>query len=156
MLFARSITNWPQVQRWAFFGTLGIVRLLSTVAALILQPLTSKSAFLDNAPLSWEPSTAWEQRLKDIMWTFDDHEPRFRHEKWRAVFDEQLKATPLTIQATAEPLFSLPLGEHVERWTTWLDKGAVWDRFRTISYVARLEGEELAVRAANPTTVARS
>ena len=82
------------------------------------------------------------------MWTFDDQQPRFRHEKWRAVFDEQLKTTPFTIQ-TANPLFSLPPGEHVERWTIWLSKEAVWERYRTISYIARLEGQELEVGRAN-------
>ena len=79
------------------------------------------------------------------MWTFNDQEPRFRHEKWRAVFDEQLKSTPLTIQVFANPIFSLPLGEHEEKWTNWLSKEAVWGRFQSISYIARLEGRELEV-----------
>ena len=76
------------------------------------------------------------------MWTFDDHEPRFRHEKWRDVFDEQLKTTPLTIQA-ADPIFSLPLGEHIDKWTVWLSKPDVWERYHTISYISRLQGKEL-------------
>ena len=99
----------------------------------------------DNAPQGWTAATTWEARLKEIMWTFDDQEPRFRHEKWRAVFDGQLKSTPFTLQSAAEPIFSLPLGEHIEKWTNWLSKDVVWERFRTISYIARLEGKELEV-----------
>ncbi|EON65043.1 hypothetical protein W97_04278 [Coniosporium apollinis CBS 100218] len=95
-----------------------------------------------NQTKSAAPSTAWEGKLKDLIWSLDDNQPRFRHEKWRAVFDEQLRSTPLTITAFANPLFSLPLGEHEEKWTVWLSKEAVWDRFNTLSQIAVLEGEE--------------
>ncbi|KAL8874493.1 MAG: hypothetical protein Q9174_000186 [Haloplaca sp. 1 TL-2023] len=42
-----------------------------------------------NAPKSWEPQTTWEAKMKDLMWSYDDQQPRFRHEKWRQVFDKQ-------------------------------------------------------------------
>lgn len=99
----------------------------------------------DNSQKDWKATTQWEHELKEIMWTFDDADPRFRHAAWQRVFDEQIKTNPLTIQA-ADPLFSLPLGENIEKWTVWLSKEAIWDRFRTISYIARLQGSELEVR----------
>ena len=96
---------------------------------------------VDNSEPEWEPTTKWEARLKEIMWSFDDLEPRFRHKQWQQVFDDQLKSTPATIQL-ADPLFSLPLGEHIEKWTVWLPtKEAVWDRYNTISHIANLDAE---------------
>ena len=84
--------------------------------------------------------------MKDLIWTLDDGQPRYRHEKWRSVFDdEQLKATPLTITAFANPLFSLPLGEYEEKWTVWLSKEKLWSRFSTWSQIAVLEGEDREV-----------
>ncbi|KAL8795768.1 MAG: hypothetical protein Q9195_001820 [Heterodermia aff. obscurata] len=81
----------------------------------------------DNAPKSWPPTTEWEAKMKDIMWSFDDSQPRFRHEKWRDVFEKQLSTTPFSIQS-ADPLFSLPLGEQSEKFTYWLTPEAVWQR----------------------------
>ena len=98
----------------------------------------------DNSQEDFEATTQWEHKLKEIMWTFDDQDPRFRHAEWQKVFEDQNKTTPLTIQA-ADPLFSLPLGENIEKWTVWLSKEAVWGRFRSISYIARLKGSELEV-----------
>ena len=82
--------------------------------------------------------------MKDIMWSFDDTQPRFRHEKWREVFDKQLSSTPFSIQL-ADPMFSLPLGENSEKFTYWLTPEAVWDRFRSLSQISVLAGQELAV-----------
>jgi len=90
-------------------------------------------------------STAWEAKLRDLIWSFDDNQPRFRHEKWRAIFDDQIESTPLTITMFANPMFALPLGEHEVKWTQWLTKDAVWQRFSTLSQIAVLEGEELEV-----------
>ena len=98
----------------------------------------------DNSRTDWKPSTEWEGKMKAITWTFDDREPRFRHNEWSKVFDNQLKDTPWTITG-ANPLFSLPLGEHSIKWTVWLSKDAVWERFRTISHIANLKGEQLEV-----------
>ena len=83
--------------------------------------------------------------MKEVMWSFDDLEPRFRHKQWAKVFDDQLKSTPATIQM-ADPLFSLPLGENIEKWTVWLPtKELVRDRFFTVSHIANLEGEKREV-----------
>ena len=98
----------------------------------------------DNAPRSWPPTTDWEAKVKDIMWSFDDSQPRFRHEKWREVFDNQLSSTPFSIQS-ADPLFSLPLGEQTEKFTYWLTPEAVWNRFQSLSQISVLEGEQLEV-----------
>ncbi|KAL8702114.1 MAG: hypothetical protein Q9224_000163 [Gallowayella concinna] len=96
----------------------------------------------DNAPKTWEPRTKWEATLKDIMWSYDDQQPRFRHEAWRKVFEKQLSSTPFTIQA-ADPLFSLPIGEDSVEFTHWLRPEAIWERFRSLSQIAVLEHEEL-------------
>lgn len=82
--------------------------------------------------------------MKTIMWSFDDLQPRFRHEKWHDVFDKQLSTTPFSIQS-ADPLFSLPLGEQSEKFTSWLSPEAVWDRLHSLSQISVLEGEELVV-----------
>ena len=78
------------------------------------------------------------------MWSHSDSNPRFRHSEWPKVFDEQLKTTPATIFG-AEPLFSLPLGEHAVKWSVWMSKEAVWSRFSTISHIANLKGREIEV-----------
>lgn len=61
------------------------------------------------------------------------------------MFDEQVKSTPLSIIIASDPLFSLPLAEHVEKNEVWLAKDALWDRFNTLSQIAMLEGEEREV-----------
>ncbi|KAL9061702.1 MAG: hypothetical protein Q9206_000381 [Seirophora lacunosa] len=96
----------------------------------------------DNAPKSWEPRTAWEAIMKATMWSHNDNQPRFRHEKWRQVFEKQVSSSPFTIQA-ADPLFSLPLGEDSVDLVHWLSPEAIWGRFRSLSQIAVLEGEEL-------------
>jgi hypothetical protein len=89
-------------------------------------------------------SSPWEGKVRELIWTLDDDNPRYRHGKWRAVFDDQLKSTPLTIQS-ANPLFSLPLGEGRIGFTKWLSKEAIWDRIQTLSQVAIQEGEQREV-----------
>ncbi|KAI4719935.1 putative 2-heptaprenyl-1,4-naphthoquinone methyltransferase [Aureobasidium sp. EXF-10727] len=98
--------------------------------------------YLDNAPKSHAATTTWEQKLQDLILSFDDNQPRFRHEQWRKVFESQLSSNPLSITSSAEPLFSLPLAENVEKWSVWLSEEALWDRFGTLSQIAVLEGEE--------------
>jgi hypothetical protein len=82
--------------------------------------------------------------MKEIIWSKGDQDPRFRHGEWPKIFDEQLKTTPATIQA-ANPLFSLPLGEHTVKWTDWLTKEQLWSRFSTISHISVLQGSEMEV-----------
>ncbi|KAA6415365.1 MAG: S-adenosyl-L-methionine-dependent methyltransferase [Lasallia pustulata] len=96
-----------------------------------------------NSPKSWTPRTKWEAKMKDVTWSFDDQKTRFRDEIWRQVFDKQLESTPFTIQS-AQPLFSLPLGEGSAETLKWMTRDAVWERYRTLSHIAVLEGEELA------------
>ncbi|KAL8892054.1 MAG: hypothetical protein Q9205_000079 [Flavoplaca limonia] len=98
----------------------------------------------NNAPESWEPTTKWEATMKEIMWSYHDQRPRFRHDLWRNVFDKQVSSTPFTIQA-ADPLFSLPLGEDSTKFIDWLHPDAIWGRFRSLSQISILEGDELAV-----------
>lgn len=71
-----------------------------------------------------------------MIWTFDDSSPRFRHEKWRQVFEDQSTSGQ-------SPLFSVPLNEAALEFTSWLSKEDLWGRLRTLSQLAILEGEEL-------------
>lgn len=85
--------------------------------------------------MPWSVHPGWEETIKDVIWTFDDSSPRFRHEKWRQIFEEQ--------SASQNPLFSMPLGEAAFGFTSWLSKEDLWGRLRTLSQLAILEGEEL-------------
>jgi hypothetical protein len=87
----------------------------------------------------------WEGKLKDWIWSLPHDQPRFRHGKWRDVFEDQIKSTPFTVTALANPLFSLPLGEDHIEWTVWLSRKSIWQRFRTLGQVAVLEGDALVV-----------
>jgi hypothetical protein len=100
---------------------------------------------VDNQTQEATKTTKWEAKLNDFIWTFEDDAPRFRNAKWKAVFENQIKPTPLTITAFASPLFSLPLGEDEVKWTVWLTKENIWKRFSTLSQIAVLEGEALEV-----------
>ncbi|OAG45414.1 hypothetical protein AYO21_00048 [Fonsecaea monophora] len=95
-----------------------------------------------NSPKSWTIHPGWEQAMRDVIWTFEDGSPRFRHEKWRQVFEDQTASNPLSA-TFANPLFGLPLGEGSVEFTSWLSKEDIWARLRTLSQLAILEGEEL-------------
>nr|POE63355.1 putative methyltransferase-like c25b8.10 [Quercus suber] len=96
-----------------------------------------------NAPRDHKASTTWEAKAHDLIWSFDDNEPRFRHEQWRKVFDEQTKSTPLSLLvADDDQLFALPLGETIEPFEVHLTRDKIWERFSTLSQIAVLEGEE--------------
>jgi hypothetical protein len=96
----------------------------------------------DNAPKSWDIHAGWEEKTRDLIWTFDDDNPRFRHEKWKAIFDEQAAGNPLTLHFS-DPLFSLPIGEGSVAFENWLSKEDIWKRLRTLSQLVVLEGDGL-------------
>ena len=98
-----------------------------------------------NAARGHKAATQWEAKILDLTWTFNDDQPRFRHEKWREVFDEQVKSGPMALLTAGDQLFSLPLAEHEERYEIWLPKEKVWERYNTMSHIAILEGEEREV-----------
>jgi hypothetical protein len=80
--------------------------------------------------------------LKDIIAENEDGHNRFRHMKWKDVFENQQDSTPLqTLRDTFThnlPNFSLPLGEETIKWTTWLPDEVIWLRFSTLSHIANL------------------
>lgn len=84
--------------------------------------------------------------MNDLIWSLDDGLPRFRHQKWKEVFQQQLPGNPL--QALADtltnqlPRFSLPIGEQTSQWTVWLTEDALWSRLSTLSQIAVLKGEQ--------------
>lgn len=102
---------------------------------------------IDNSPKDWPVTSKWEQTLKDIIASTEDGTSRFRHMRWKDVFEKQLDTTPLqTLKDTFThhmPLFSLPLGEEKIEWTVWLSDEAIWARFHTLSQIANLEGQKL-------------
>ena len=102
-----------------------------------------------NSARGFEPTTTWEAKVHDLTRTFEDRLPRYRHEKWREVFDEQVKSTPLSLFAAGDQLFSLPLGEHHEKFEVRLSKEEVWERYNTLSHISVLEGEEREVSNVN-------
>ncbi|EPE29286.1 S-adenosyl-L-methionine-dependent methyltransferase [Glarea lozoyensis ATCC 20868] len=100
-----------------------------------------------NSPLEWNASSKWEQKLKDIIWSLDDGQHRFRHFEWKKVFEAQTETTPLqTLVDTFThnfPDFSLPLGIEEVPWTVYLTDEAIWSRYYTLSQIAMLKGQKL-------------
>ena len=100
--------------------------------------------FEDNGAESWKTTTKWEQKLKEIVAGLEDGHPRFRHLKWREVFERQQDTTPL--QALKDtftqnlPRFSLPIGEEDVKWTVYLKDEDVWSRYSTLSQIANQTG----------------
>ncbi|KAL9067211.1 MAG: hypothetical protein Q9161_007011 [Pseudevernia consocians] len=86
--------------------------------------------------MSWKPATGWEGKLKDITWSSGNEDVRFRHEQWRTVFEKQLESTPFSIQS-ADPLFSLPLGEEYVEFTQWLSPDAIWESSKPVRWSRR-------------------
>lgn len=82
--------------------------------------------------------------MREVTWSVEDEHPRFRHEKWREIFDNQLSTNPLSI-LTAQPLFSLPIGEDSVKWSIWLSRDDIWQRFHTLSQISNLKGQQLEV-----------
>ena len=78
------------------------------------------------------------------MWSFGNENPRLRHDQWKQVFDKQLESDPLSIHA-ADPRFSLPIGEDSYKWTHWLTEDEIVNRYCTLSHIAVLEGDAMAV-----------
>ncbi|KAF2156768.1 methyltransferase [Myriangium duriaei CBS 260.36] len=95
-----------------------------------------------NAPKDHTATTDWERTMQDFIWTLDDNQPRFRHEQWRKVFDEQLQSGPISIITASTPIFALPLGNHEERWEVWLTKDRIWERLNTLSQISVLQGKD--------------
>lgn len=58
------------------------------------------------------------------------------------MFEEQSKSDPLSLHF-ADPMFSLPLGDDSFPFETWLSREDTWSRYRTLSQIAVLDGEEL-------------
>jgi len=98
-----------------------------------------------NGPRDYKASTPWEGKARDLTWTFDDNEARYRHQQWKKVFEDQSKMTPLSLIIANDQYFALPLGETNEPFEIWLSKDKIWERYSTISFIARQEGEQREV-----------
>ncbi|KAI0168688.1 methyltransferase [Pestalotiopsis sp. NC0098] len=99
-----------------------------------------------NNPKGWEAATKWEQKLNDFVWSLDDGHSRFRHMKWKEIFEKQAPGNPIQVVKDTLldhlPKFSLPLGEDSVNWTVWLSEDALWARINTLSQITVLKGEE--------------
>lgn len=94
--------------------------------------LTTSHTWTDNKPRSWKAATDWEQQLHELVINAaTDGQPRFRDYVWREVFNQQQGR-----------LFTTPIGDDKTEWTIWLGLEALWDRVRTLSHIAMLQGEE--------------
>ena len=123
-------------------GTFGMVWNIEDCESCLPRDQHNTDHALDNSPMSWDIHAGWETTIRDLTWSFDDHMPRFRHEKWRQVFEDQ-NQTSLFSLTTRDTLFGLPLGETTVSFETWLSKEDIWKRYRTLSQIAILQGEEL-------------
>jgi len=121
-----------------------MIWIVADCMSLLPLPAISANPAADSAPGDHKPTTQWEGKSKAICRSFWNPSVRKVHEAWQDVFQKQLDSTPLTIQ-TANPRFSLPLEIEHFPFTHWLSRDALWDRFRTSSYISVLEGETLAV-----------
>ena len=98
-----------------------------------------------NNTQQFKPATDWETKAHELIWTFKDDAPRYRHDEWKKVFEEQIKVTPLSLLTASNQLFSLPLAEDEEKYEVWLPKEKVWERYNTLSHIAVLEGQDREV-----------
>ncbi|PSR97509.1 methyltransferase domain-containing protein [Coniella lustricola] len=101
-----------------------------------------------NKPKAWASSTRWAQHLNDWIHSLGtkDNDKRFRDMKWQEVFEKQLKTNPIQVLRDTVmgnmPRFSVPLGQDSVEWTHWLSEQALWNRIRTLSHVAMLQGAD--------------
>lgn len=58
--------------------------------------------------------------------------PKFRHEKWMHIFDEQ--------ESFAEKLFTAPISTEKKPFAHYLTRDALWSRLNTLSQIYILEG----------------
>src|SRR4051812_22853880 len=106
----------------------------------------------DDTPRPYPLSTAWAAKLRDYVLSLDEsnthHDPQFRNDQWRNVFEHQVASTPITAAFVGESnsLFTLPLGEDMVKWHIWLDREALWNRLRALGSIAILADEKLKVR----------
>jgi hypothetical protein len=93
-----------------------------------------------NQARSYPVQTKWAATIRKRMFhlddTTDDNAPRFRNEKWRAIFAEQ---SPKLVAGDGGTVLS----EDEVRWTSWLKKEDLWKRWRTLSQIAILQGDAL-------------
>ncbi|KAK1084323.1 hypothetical protein LTR48_005550 [Friedmanniomyces endolithicus] len=95
-----------------------------------------------NSPRTYAASTPWESQMRELTWTFQDDEARFRHQEWKKVFEDQSRSSPWSLLVAGEQYFALPLGEWEERFEVWMGRRQVWERYATISSVVVLGEEE--------------
>ncbi|KAL9112588.1 MAG: hypothetical protein Q9227_003159 [Pyrenula ochraceoflavens] len=96
-----------------------------------------------NSQTNHQPTTRWETEMRNIAWTFDDKQRKFRNASWQDVFAEAKDAyQDKDINSAPQALFDLPLQKETTTWTVWLTKQELWDRLSTLSFIASLADSE--------------
>ena len=74
-----------------------------------------------NSTRSLRCATKWEAQICDIIWSLDDGQPRFKSERWQAVFH----------QPVDKYLFKPPVTTTVLREENWIAPEDFWHRIAT-------------------------
>jgi SAM-dependent methyltransferase len=127
-------------QSFHWFSTLGALASMSRA----MKPAASLGLVWNvedyNNTLRHPSPHPWTLALRRLLFDLDAKSPpdtpalRFRNETWRRAF---------AAGSGADRLFG-PLREEQFVWTTYVDADDLWSRFRTLSQIATLDGDELA------------
>lgn len=113
-----------------FYGTRKIVSII-TCLSMSFTFLYVTVDGTDNSQTDYQPVTKWEIEMRKIAWELDDKQRKFHNASWQDVFNQDEDA-----------LFDLPLQSETITWTVWLTRQGLWDRFRTLSFIATLGNDE--------------
>lgn len=79
--------------------------------------------------------------MKKITRSHDVDEHRARlFDRWKGAFEAGAEGE------NTKGLFKAPLEHQTLRWTTWLERDAVWERYSTLSQISTQEPGEYEVR----------
>lgn len=74
-----------------------------------------------NSPYSLRLRTEWETQLREVIWSLDDGQPRFKSEHWQTAF----------LDRTSESLFQLPLESKTWKMDKWIGATELENRIFT-------------------------
>ncbi|KAF4633452.1 hypothetical protein G7Y89_g4666 [Cudoniella acicularis] len=118
-------------------------------AVLVAQNLYEKSTGSSKPVEVWDssgilkikPATVWEDKLKEIIRSRDIYTVPPIEKLWQDLCDSIPEALASEDKAT-KALFSAPISSRTLRWTIWMSKGAIWNRYKTLSQIAVLDIDE--------------
>lgn len=104
---------------------------------MLIQSRISIDIITDNTQDQCQTTTAWEGRMGEIAWTLNNKQRQFHHNSWLKVFSEEMILDE-NAKFKSQKFFEIPLQEKTIRWTVWLTKESIWNRFSTLSFIASL------------------